>query len=160
MPPGLSNADPRVLRALSEPTLGHLDPDFVAIMDETTELLRYVFGTKNELTIPISGTGSAGMETALVNSLDPGDKAIICIAGVFGERMVDLALRMGIEVVRVDAPWGKAVDPEDVRKAVRQHPDARIVAIVHAETSTGVLQPLEEIVQITHESGMRMELMQ
>ncbi|HHY17842.1 MAG TPA: alanine--glyoxylate aminotransferase family protein, partial [Firmicutes bacterium] len=87
--PGPSNADPRVLRALSEPTLGHLDPDFVAIMDETTELLRYVFGTRNELTIPISGTGSAGQETAIVNSVEHGDKAIICVAGVFGERMVD-----------------------------------------------------------------------
>jgi len=153
--PGPSNPDPRVLRAMSEPTLGHLDPDFVAIMDETTELLRYVFGTKNELTIPISGTGSAGMETALVNSVEPGDKAIICIAGVFGERMADLAGRMDVEVIRVDTPWGKPVDPEDVRKAVKQHPDAKIVAIVHAETSTGVLQPLEEIVQIVHANGMR-----
>jgi len=153
--PGPSNPDPRVLRAMSEPTLGHLDPDFVAIMDETTELLRYVFGTENELTIPISGTGSAGMETALVNSLEPGDKAIICIAGVFGERMADLAGRMDVEVIRVDAPWGKPVDPEDVRLAVKQHPDAKIVAIVHAETSTGVLQPLEEIAQLAHENGMR-----
>ncbi|MGI6621308.1 MAG: pyridoxal-phosphate-dependent aminotransferase family protein [Bacillota bacterium] len=153
--PGPSNADPRVLRALSEPTLGHLDPDFVGIMDETTELLRYVFDTKNQLTIPISGTGSAGMEAALVNSLEPGDKAIICVAGVFGERMVDLAGRMGIEVIRVDAPWGKPVDPDDVRQAIRQHPDAKIVAIVHAETSTGVLQPLDDIARMAHEAGMR-----
>jgi alanine-glyoxylate transaminase/serine-glyoxylate transaminase/serine-pyruvate transaminase len=153
--PGPSNADPRVLRALSEPTLGHLDPDFVGIMDETTELLRYVFDTKNQLTIPISGTGSAGMEAALVNSLEPGDKAIICVAGVFGERMVDLAGGMGIEVIRVDAPWGKPVDPDDVRQAIRQHPDAKIVAIVHAETSTGVLQPLDDIARMAHEAGMR-----
>ncbi len=154
--PGPSNADPRVLRALSEPTLGHLDPDFVAIMDETTELLRYVFGTNNELTIPISGTGSAGMETAIVNSLEPGDKAIICIAGVFGERMADVTQRVGATVIRVHAPWGKPVSPDDVRKAVKENSDAKVVGIVHAETSTGVLQPLEEIAQIAHDNGMRM----
>ena len=118
--PGPSNTDPRVLRALSEPTIGHLDPDFVEIMDETTELLRYVFQTKNELTIPISGTGSAGMETAMVNSLEHGDKAIICVAGIFGERMVDVAERAGAVVVRVDAPWGRIVDPQDVKKAVEE----------------------------------------
>jgi len=153
--PGPSNSDPRVLRALSEPTLGHLDPDFVAIMDETTELLRYVFGTENKLTIPISGTGSAGMETALVNSVEHGDKAIICVAGVFGERMVDVAERAGAQVVRVDAPWGQPVDPEDVEKAVKANPDAKIIGVVHAETSTGVLQPLEDIVRIGHDHGMR-----
>lgn len=153
--PGPSNSDPRVLRALSEPTLGHLDPDFVAIMDETTELLRYVFGTKNKLTIPISGTGSAGMETAIVNSIEPGQKAIICVAGVFGERMVDVAERAGAQVVRVDAPWGQIVDPGEVEKAVRANPDAAIVGIVQAETSTGVLQPLDEIAEIVHRNGMR-----
>lgn len=153
--PGPSNSDPRVLRALSEPTLGHLDPDFVAIMDETTELLRYVFNTKNRLTIPISGTGSAGMETALVNSVEPGDKAIICVAGVFGERMVDVAERAGATVVRVDAPWGEPVDPAQVEKAVKANSDAKLIGIVHAETSTGVLQPLEEIARIAHGHGMR-----
>jgi alanine-glyoxylate transaminase/serine-glyoxylate transaminase/serine-pyruvate transaminase len=153
--PGPSNADPRVLRALSEPTLGHLDPDFVAIMDETTELLRYVFGTNNQLTIPISGTGSAGQETAIVNSVEHGDKAIICVAGVFGERMVDMAQRAGATVIRVDAPWGQPVNPDDVRKAVKENPDAKIVGIVHAETSTGLLQPLEEIAGIAHENGIR-----
>lgn len=153
--PGPSNSDPRVLRALSEPTLGHLDPDFVAIMDETTELLRYVFNTKNRLTIPISGTGSAGMETAIVNSVEPGDKAIICVAGVFGERMTDVAERAGASVVRVDAPWGQPIDPEDVRRAVKENPDAKIIGIVHAETSTGVLQPLEDIAKIAHDNGMR-----
>ena len=153
--PGPSNADPRVLRALSEPTLGHLDPDFVAIMDETTELLRYVFGTNNQLTIPISVTGSAGQETAIVNSVEHGDKAIICVAGVFGERMVDMAQRAGATVIRVDAPWGQPVNPDDVRKAVKENPDAKIVGIVHAETSTGLLQPLEEIAGIAHENGMR-----
>lgn len=153
--PGPSNTDPRVLRALSEPTLGHLDPEFVAIMDETTELLRYVFNTKNLLTIPISGTGSAGMEAALVNSVEPGDKAIICTCGVFGERMVDVAERAGAQVIKVESPWGEPIDPEDVKKAIRKNPDAKIVGIVHAETSTGVLQPLDEIAGMAHEAGMR-----
>jgi len=153
--PGPSNTDPRVLRAMSEPTLGHLDPDFVAIMDETTELLRYVFNTQNRLTIPISGTGSAGMEAALMNSVEPGDKAIICTCGVFGDRMVDVAERAGAEVVKVEAPWGSPIDPEDVKNAIRKHPDAKIVGLVYAETSTGVLQPLEEIANMAHEKGMR-----
>ncbi|HHX28690.1 MAG: pyridoxal-phosphate-dependent aminotransferase family protein [Bacillota bacterium] len=153
--PGPSNTDPRVLRALSEPTLGHLDPEFVAIMDETTELLRYVFNTKNKLTIPVSGTGSAGMETAIVNSVEPGDKAIICTAGVFGERMVDVTERAGAQVVKVESPWGEPIDPEDVKKAIRKNPDAKILGIVHAETSTGVLQPLDEIAAMVHEAGMR-----
>lgn len=155
MGPGPSNSDPRVLRALSEPTLGHLDPDFVALMDETTELLRYVFNTKNKLTIPISATGSAGMETAFVNSVEPGDKVIVCVAGVFGERMVDVAERAGAEVVRVDAQWGKPIDPEDVKKALAAHSDAKVLAIVHAETSTGVLQPLDDIVNMAHDAGLR-----
>ena len=153
--PGPSNSDPRVLRALSEPTLGHLDPDFVAIMDKTTELLRYVFNTENKLTIPISGTGSAGMETALVNMVEPGEKAIICTCGVFGDRMVDVAERAGAEVVVVQSPWGEPIDPEDVKKAIRKNPDAKLLGIVHAETSTGVLQPLDEIVQMAHEADMR-----
>lgn len=153
--PGPSNSDPRVLRAMSEPTMGHLDPDFVAIMDETTELLRYVFNTRNQLTIPISGTGSAGMEAALVNSVEPGDKAIICTCGVFGDRMVDVAERAGATVVRVDAPWGSPIEFEDVQKAVRKNPDAKMIGIVLAETSTGVLQPLDEIAALAHESGMR-----
>lgn len=154
--PGPSNPDPRVLRALSEPTIGHLDPDFARVMDETTELLRYVFCTKNRLTIPVSGTGSAGMETALVNMIESGDTAIICVAGVFGERMVDVATRAGARVVRVDTPWGEPVYPDDVRKAVKENPQAKIVGIVHAETSTGVLQPLDEISSIVHEAGMKL----
>lgn len=140
---------------MSEPTLGYLDPDFVAIMDETMELLRYVFNTKNRLTIPISGTGSAGMEAALVNSVEPGDKAIICVAGFFGDRMVDVAERAGATVVRVDAPWGSPVDPEDVKKAVRDNPGAKVIGIVLAETSTGVLQPLDEIAALAKGNGMR-----
>lgn len=155
MGPGPSNPDPRVLRALSEPTLGHLDPDYVAIMDETAELLRYVFSTKNALTIAVSGTGMAGMETAMVNSLEPGDKAIICTAGAFGDRMAEVAERVGAKVVKVESPWGEPIDPEDVRKAIRKNPDAKVVGIVHGETSTGVLQPLDDIAGAVHEAGRR-----
>lgn len=153
--PGPSNTDPRVLRALSQPTLGHLDPDFVAIMDQTTELLRYVFNTKNKLTIPVSGTGSAGMEAALANTIEPGDKVIVCAAGVFGERMVDVAGRAGAVVCKVEAPWGRPIEPDDVQKALKENPNAKLLSIVHAETSTGVLQPLDEIVKMAHEKGLR-----
>ena len=152
---GPSNPDPRVLRALSEPTLGHLDPDFIAIMDETAHLLRYVFQTKNQLTIPISATGSGGMETAVVNSVEAGDKVIVCTAGFFGERMANAMQRAGASVVRVDTPWGKPVNHDEVRKVVKQNPDAKVLGIVHAETSTGVLQPLAEIARIAHENDMR-----
>lgn len=151
--PGPSPVDPRVLRALSEPTLGHLDPDFLNIMTETMEMLRYVFETKNMLTVPMSGTGSAGMETALVNMLEPGDKAVVCAAGVFGQRLVDIAGRCGAEVFEVTAPWGQPIDPADVRRAIAAAGNPRVVAIVHAETSTGVLQPLTEIVKMSHKAG-------
>lgn len=153
--PGPSNSDPRVLRALSQPTIGYLDPDFFAIMDQTTDLLQYVFNTKNELSIPISGTGSAGMEAALVNTIEPKDKVIICAAGFFGERMAQVAERAGAVVCKVESPWGEPIDPEDVRKALRQNPDAKLLGIVHAETSTGVLQPLDDIVEMAHGAGLR-----
>lgn len=152
--PGPTPVESRVLRALSEPTLGHLDKDFVAIMDETRDLLRYVFQTKNELTVAMSGTGSAGMETACVNMIERGDKVIICTHGVFGTRMVDVAERCGAEVVTVSAPMGKPIDPQDVTRAIKAHPDAKVVGIVHAETSTGVLQPLDDIVKAAHDAGM------
>ncbi len=154
--PGPTPVESRVLRALSEPTLGHLDRDFVSIMDETRDLLRYVFQTKNELTVAMSGTGSAGMETACVNMIERGDKVIVCTNGVFGTRMVDVAERCGADVVTVSAPMGKPIDAEDVARAVRDNPDARLVGIVHAETSTGVLQPLEEISKTAHDAGMFM----
>ena len=152
--PGPTPVESRVLRALSEPTLGHLDKDFVAIMDETRDLLRYVFQTKNELTVAMSGTGSAGMETACVNMIERGDKVIICTHGVFGTRMVDVAERCGAEVVTVSAPMGKLIDPEDVARAIKDNPDAKVVGIVHAETSTGVLQPLDDIAKAAHDAGM------
>ncbi len=152
MGPGPSNVDPQVLQAMAMPTLGHLDPDFIKIMESTKDMLKRVMMTQNELTIPVSGTGSAGMEAAVCNLVEPGDKVVVCVNGVFGTRMVDVASRYGAEVIRVDAPWGKPIDPEDVRKAVAGG-GIKLVGIVHAETSTGVLQPLEEISKIVHDAG-------
>jgi alanine-glyoxylate transaminase/serine-glyoxylate transaminase/serine-pyruvate transaminase len=145
MGPGPSNVHPRVLRAMSQPLVGHLDPVFAEIMAETQELLRYVFQTENRLTIPISGTGSAGMEACLVNLLEPGDKAIVGVNGVFGTRMTDVIRRCGAEAIEVAAPWGRIVDPDEVIGALHDAPDAKLVCLVHAETSTGAWQPLEEI---------------
>jgi alanine-glyoxylate transaminase/serine-glyoxylate transaminase/serine-pyruvate transaminase len=136
--PGPSNPYPEATSAFTRPMLGHLDPEFLALLDETMERLRIVFRTENALTFPVSGTGSAGMEACFVNLLEPGDTAIIGVNGVFGERMCEVARRCGSEVVRVEAPWGRALDPEQVLAAQRDHPRARLVAVVHAETSTGV----------------------
>lgn len=136
--PGPSNAYPEVLEALSQPVLGHLDPVFLSLLDETSERLRSVFKTSNALTLPISGTGSAGMEACFVNLLEPGDTAIIGVNGVFGERMCEVARRCGAEVLRVEAPWGDPIDPQRLLDAQRLNPRARVVAVVHAETSTGV----------------------
>jgi alanine-glyoxylate transaminase / serine-glyoxylate transaminase / serine-pyruvate transaminase len=136
--PGPSNPYPEAVAALTRPVLGHLDPEFLALLDETMERLRSVFCTQNALTLPISGTGSAGMETCFVNLLEPGDTAIVGVNGVFGERMADVARRCGAEVVRVEEAWGRALDPQRLIDAQREHPDARLLAVVHAETSTGV----------------------
>jgi alanine-glyoxylate transaminase/serine-glyoxylate transaminase/serine-pyruvate transaminase len=136
--PGPSNPYPEVMEAFQRPVLGHLDPDFLDVLDEIGDRLRLVFRTDNELTLPISGTGSAGLEACCVNLLEPGDTAIIGVNGVFGERMCEVARRCGAEVVRVDAPWGHAIDPQQLLDAHAAHPGARLVAVVHAETSTGV----------------------
>lgn len=152
MGPGPSDVDPRLLRAMATPLIGHLDPEFIVIMDETKELLRYLFQTENELTIPISGTGSAGMETCFCNLLEPDDEVIVCVNGVFGQRMCDVADRCGAKVTRVEAHWGEIIQPDRVAEALSQS-SAKVVAIVHAETSTGVLQPLEEIASLAHEHG-------
>jgi alanine-glyoxylate transaminase/serine-glyoxylate transaminase/serine-pyruvate transaminase len=141
MGPGPSNVNPRVLLAQALPTIGHLDPAFTRLMDETMELLRAVFSTRNSLTFPVSGTGSAGMEACFVNVLQPGDRVVVGVNGVFGERMCDVARRCGAEVTRVEAEWGSALDPEAVRRAAREV-RPKVVAFVHAETSTGVLQPV------------------
>ena len=152
MGPGPSNVHPRVLAALGMPLLGHLDPEFVALMDETQNLLRYVFQTKNRLTIAISGTGSAGMEAVVVNLIEPGDRMLVCINGVFGSRMADVAGRAGAEVTTIERPYGEVFDPDEVRAAVRQS-RPKVVGIVQAETSTGAWQPVEEIARIAHEAG-------
>lgn len=152
MGPGPSDVDPRVLKAMATPVIGHLDPQFVAIMDHLKAMLRDLFKTKNELTFAVSGTGSAGMETCFVNLLEPGDEALVCVNGVFGNRMSDIVERCGAKLIRVDTPWGRPIDPADVRKAL-QTCKPKLVAIVHAETSTGVLQPLEEIGRLAREAS-------
>src|SRR3954451_7315466 len=136
--PGPSNPFPEVMEAFQRPVLGHLDPDFLVVLDEIADRLRAAFRTRNTLTLPMSGTGSAGMEACFVNLLEPGETAIVGVNGVFGERMCEVARRCGAEVVRVDSPWGRAIDPQRLLDAHRDRPDARVVAIVHAETSTGV----------------------
>jgi alanine-glyoxylate transaminase/serine-glyoxylate transaminase/serine-pyruvate transaminase len=150
--PGPSPVDPRVLRALSLPVIGHLDPAFLKIMDETMGMLREVFQTKNRLALPMSGTGSAGMETCFVNLIEPGDDVLIGVNGVFGTRMVDVAERCGGRVETVNAEWGTALDPEQFSGALKKK-KYKVVAVVHAETSTGVLQPLEDISRLVHEHG-------
>lgn len=143
--PGPSEVPPSVLASLAQPTIGHLDPAFLALMDEVRDMLRRVFGTSNELTLPLSGTGSAGMEAAFDNFLEPGDTAIVGVNGVFGQRMVDCARRAGAAVEVVEAPWGEPIEPAGLLKALERTPDARLLAVVHAETSTGVEQPLDEL---------------
>src|SRR5438270_8701841 len=150
MGPGPSNVNARVLQALALPTIGHLDPAFTQLMDETMGMLRGVFGTRNSLTFPVSGTGSAGMEACFVNVLQPGDRVLVGVNGVFGERMCDVARRCGAEVTRVEAAWGSALDPEAVRLAAKEL-RPRVMAFVHAETSTGVLQPVEGIAAAARE---------
>ena len=152
MGPGPSNVHPRVLRAMSTPLVGHLDPEFLKITDGTMALLRHVFQTQNRLTLPVSGTGSAGMEAAFCNVIEPGDNVLICVSGLFGERMCDVAARCGAEVARVDVEWGRIIEPDQVEAALKSKP-AKVVAIVHAETSTGAWQPLEDIAQIVHRHG-------
>ncbi len=152
MGPGPSNVDARVLQAMALPPIGHLDPQFIKIMEGIKTMLREVMLTDNELTIPVSGTGSAGMEAALCNLIEPGDRCVVCVHGVFGERIADICARYGGEVIAVKASWGQPTDPDEVRQALADGP-TKLVAIVHAETSTGVLQPLEEISRITHQAG-------
>jgi alanine-glyoxylate transaminase/serine-glyoxylate transaminase/serine-pyruvate transaminase len=153
--PGPSEVPARVLQALALPTLGHLDPEYLRIMDETRALLQQVFGTENRLTLAVPGTGSAGMEACVANLIEPGDEAIICVAGAFGARMADMSERHGATVHVVDAPWGVPVAPAAVSAALAAHPRAKLVGIVHAETSTGSHQPLEEISALVHAHAHR-----
>ena len=137
MGPGPSDVNPRILGAMAKPTIGHLDPEFIRLMDEIKGMLQYAYRTKNELTIPVSAPGSAGMETCFVNLVEAGDKVIVCENGVFGGRMADNVRRLGGVVVHVEQQWGRAVDLDAVADALKNNPDAKIVAFVHAETSTG-----------------------
>jgi len=150
--PGPSPVEDRILQAMAAPILGHLDPIFLQCMDDVQALLRYVFETQNRVTIPISATGSAGMEAALVNSIEPGDQVIVCINGVFGQRMLDIVERAGGKPIVIEAAWGEAFKL-DVLEATLNSSDPRALAIVHAETSTGVLQDLSGLAEITHRRG-------
>jgi alanine-glyoxylate transaminase/serine-glyoxylate transaminase/serine-pyruvate transaminase len=153
MGPGPSNVAPSVLEALSRPLVGHLDPAFVKMMDEIKTMLRQVFLTRNEMTFPVSGTGSAGMEFCLVNLVEPGDDVIIGVNGVFGTRMVDVAERCGAKVMNVESPWGRIIEPQQIADALKRVSHPKLVAIVHAETSTGTLTPVEEISILAHNAG-------
>ena len=150
--PGPSPVHPRVLEAMALPVVGHLDPKFLEIMDQNMAMLREVFQTNNRLALPMSGTGSAGMETCFVNLVEPGDNVLIGVNGVFGTRMVDVAQRCGAQVDTVEAEWGTALDAQKFKTALAQK-KYQLVAIVHAETSTGVLQPLDDIAKLVRESG-------
>jgi alanine-glyoxylate transaminase/serine-glyoxylate transaminase/serine-pyruvate transaminase len=151
--PGPSPVPQRVLRALGAPTLGHLDPQYLAIMDETCAMLREVFQTKNALTFPVSGTGMAGMECTATNLVEPGDEVIVCVNGVFGLRMKDVFERCRATVHALEAPWGDVFTPAQIAAALDQHPRTKVLAIVHAETSTGAHQPLAGLADIVHAHG-------
>ncbi|MDH3886968.1 MAG: alanine--glyoxylate aminotransferase family protein [Gammaproteobacteria bacterium] len=151
MGPGPSDVNPRILEAMARPTIGHLDPEFVNMMDQMKELLRYAFQTSNELTMPVSAPGSAGMEMCFVNLVEPGDKVIVCQNGVFGGRMKENVERCGGIAVMVEDDWGVAVDPQKVLQALKANPDARILAFVHAETSTGAISDAETLTALAHQ---------
>jgi alanine-glyoxylate transaminase/serine-glyoxylate transaminase/serine-pyruvate transaminase len=142
--PGPSDAHPRVLTAMATPLLGHLDPQFLEIMNETQEMLRQVFQTGNAMTLPISATGMAGMESCLVNLVEPGDRVVVCVKGFFGERIVEVAGRSGAAVTAIQRPWGEVFDPQQIREVLAKV-RPKVLAIVQAETSTGAWQPLEQV---------------
>lgn len=151
--PGPSDVHPRVLQALATPLVGHLDPKFIELMDHTQELLRFVFQTQNTMTLPISGTGSAGMETCFANLIEPGDDVIIGVNGVFGTRMVEVAKRCGANPIEMTTEWGRVFTREQVQEALARCPHPKFVALVHAETSTGAWQPLEDMAPLIHQAG-------
>lgn len=150
--PGPSMVHPRVLRAMAQPLVGHLDPQFLAVMVEIQELLRFVFQTQNELTIPVSGTGSASMEAALCNFIEPGDEVVIGVNGYFGERLCNMAGRYGAVIRRIEKPWGTVFSPDEIEHELQQKP-AKLVALVHGETSTGALQPMDGMADVVHGHG-------
>lgn len=148
--PGPSDAHPRVLSVMTTPLLGHLDPQFLEVMTETQEMLRQVYQTRNQLTFPVSATGMAGMETCLVNLIEPGDKAVVCVKGYFGTRMVDVAGRCGAELTVLNQKWGEVFDLDQIRETL-QRVRPKVLGIVHAETSTGAWQPVEQLGRLCHE---------
>ncbi|MES2788980.1 MAG: alanine--glyoxylate aminotransferase family protein [Planctomycetota bacterium] len=155
MGPGPSDTHPRVLAALGAPTVGHLDPYFLQVMDDSQKMLREVFRTKNELTLAVSGTGSSGMEACVVNLIEPGDRMVVCVNGVFGGRMADVAERAGAIVTKIERPYGEIISADEVAAVVKQV-SPKVFGIVHAETSTGAWQPLPEISKIVHDAGALM----
>ncbi|MBW1805435.1 MAG: alanine--glyoxylate aminotransferase family protein [Deltaproteobacteria bacterium] len=152
MGPGPSDVAPRVLEAMAAPCVGHLDPYFLEVMDEIQQLLRFLFEADYDLTIPVSGTGSAGMEACFVNLVEPGDEVLVCVNGLFGMRMSDIVERIGGKLIRIDFPWGRAVDPEEVRRVAKEN-NPKLIAVVHAETSTGVCSPIKDISEVAKEVG-------
>jgi alanine-glyoxylate transaminase / serine-glyoxylate transaminase / serine-pyruvate transaminase len=151
--PGPSPVPQRVLRAMAAPTLGHLDPQYLAIMDHTCAMLREIFRTNNPLTFPVSGTGMAGMECVATNLIERGDEVIVGVNGVFGARMSDVMERCGAKVHTLQAEWGATLSPDHIAAALETHPKSKLVALIHAETSTGAHQPLEGIAEIVHAKG-------
>ena len=154
MGPGPSDVHPRILSALARPTIGHLDPEFIRLMDETKALLQYAFQTKNELTLPISAPGSAGMEACFVNLIEAGDQVIVCQNGVFGGRMQENVTRLGANAVMVLDDWGNAIDIDKVKQAIKQNPNAKALAFVHAETSTGVASDADALCALAQENNL------
>ena len=151
--PGPSTVHPRVLQAMSMPVIGHLDPTFFQVMDDVCDMLRQVFHTNNNMTLPISSTGTGAMETACANIIEPGDSVLICRNGYFGVRLADIAERCGATVHLMDTPWGKHVDAQMLRDELKKHSGLKAVGVVHAETSTGVLSSAKELVDVIHEHG-------
>jgi alanine-glyoxylate transaminase / serine-glyoxylate transaminase / serine-pyruvate transaminase len=141
--PGPSNVHPRVMKAMASPVVGHLDPDFVKLMDDIKRLLRIVFRTKNEITFPVSATGSGGMETVMANLIEDGDEVVVGVNGAFGTRMAEVASRLGAKVHAVESPWGRIIEPAQIAAALKAAKKPKLIAIVHAETSTGIHQPIE-----------------
>jgi len=151
MGPGPSDVNPRILEAMSRPTIGHLDPVFVSMMGEMKVMLRYAFQTTNDLTMPVSAPGSAGMEMCFVNLVEPGDKVVVCQNGVFGGRMKENVERCGGTPIMVEDEWGVAVDPAKVEETLKANPDAKVLAFVHAETSTGAISDAKALTEIAHQ---------
>lgn len=150
--PGPSMVAQSVLDAMSKPLVGHLDPEFIRMMEEIKGMMRTVFATENPITFSVSGTGSAGMEFCMANLVEPGDQVVVCVNGVFGGRMAEVASRCGAEVIRVEAPWGHIINPDQVAAALKTC-KPKLVGVVHAETSTGALTPVKEIARLAHEAG-------